>query len=104
MFAEFDIRSAHNLPESRNRDVASWRGIVSAWVLVALIVIAFTGLQAAALLSPAGRSVNPLTGAIIPRYDPACAAPLISSAQVPSHCRLPTNAADQQDWLLTPGT
>jgi uncharacterized iron-regulated membrane protein len=104
MFAEFDVRSLRDIPEGRERDAASWRGVVSAWALVVLIVLAFTGLQAAALLGPAGRSADPLTGAIIPQHDPACAAPLISSDRVPSHCRLPTNPADQRDWLLTPGT
>jgi hypothetical protein len=107
MFAEFDVRYVRDVPEGRdrdNRDAASWRGVVSAWALVVLIVLAFAGLQAAALLGPAGQSANPLTGAIIPQHDPACAAPLVSSDRVPSHCKLPMNAADQRDWLLTPGT
>lgn len=111
MLAEFDARNIRDIPdvprhapESRERNATSWRGVASAWVLLGLIVLAFVGLDAAALLGPAGQSANPLTGAIIPQHDPVCAAPLVPSDQVPSRCRLPTNLADQQDFLLTPGT
>jgi hypothetical protein len=108
MLAEFDARYTPDLPrhvpEGRERSATGWRSIASAWVLVGLIVLGFAGLDAAALLGPAGRSADPLTGAIIPRHDPVCAAPLVPSDQIPNHCKLPTNPADQQDFLLTPGT
>jgi hypothetical protein len=108
MLAEFDAHYTsdvpRSVPEGRERGAAGWRSIASAWALVGLIVLAFAGLDAAALLGPAGHNADPLTGAIIPQHDPVCAAPLIPSDQVPSRCNLPTNPADQRDFLLTPGT
>jgi hypothetical protein len=108
MLAEFDAHYMPDLPrsvpEGRERSAAGWRSIASAWALVGLIVLGFAALDAAAVLGPAGRSADPLTGAIIPQHDPVCAAPLVPSDQLPSRCKLPMNPADQRDYLLTPGT
>jgi hypothetical protein len=106
MFAEFNADySVPDVRTDREREAAGWRGVASAWVLVGLIVLAFAGLDAAALLnSPQTPSMDPLAGAVIPRHDPVCAAPLIPSDQVPERCFAPINPADQRDFLLTPGT
>ncbi|HZU91804.1 MAG TPA: hypothetical protein VE993_21305 [Stellaceae bacterium] len=108
MLAEFDVRylpDSREIPESRRRSTASWRGVAAAWALVILIGLVFGGLsEVAALFGPGGQSVNPLTGAVIPRHDPVCAAPMVSSDRVPDYCRLPTSSVDQRDFLLTPGT
>jgi hypothetical protein len=108
MLAEFDVRympESREIPEIRGRNTASWRGVAAAWALVALIGLAFGGLGAVgALFGPVSQNANPLTGAIIPRHDPVCAAPLVPSDRVPDHCKLPTSSVDQRDFLLTPGT
>ena len=60
-----------------------WRGIVSAWALVILLVMLLAGTQAMAAHHSAGQDHAKLAGAVIPRHDPAsagvgvpCAAPL----------------------------
>ena len=51
----------------------SWRVMVSAWVLVVVFVILFTGVEALASRYTASPRHANLAGAVIPRHDPACA-------------------------------
>ena len=51
----------------------SWRAIAAAWALVALLMVFFTGAEAFAARHAAGSRHAHLTGAVIPRHDPACA-------------------------------
>lgn len=113
MLAEFETRYVSDAPErfseNRERHGASWRSVVSAWLLVALIALAFGGLEIVMVLSPHVQGTSPLTGAVIPRHDPACAAPLIPSNLIPGRCLSPAQATQEQemqeqDRLLTPGT
>ena len=60
-----------------------WRGVVSAWALVILLVMLLGGTQAVASHRAAAPRHAKLAGAVIPRHDPAsngvgvpCAAPL----------------------------
>src|SRR5690349_6794283 len=60
-----------------------WRGVVSAWALVVLLVALLAGTQAVASHRTVTPSHAKLTGAVIPRHDPAsagvgipCAGPL----------------------------
>ena len=105
MLAEYDTRyMPDTVLEARERHGASWRSVVSAWLLVALIAIGFGGLEIAMVLSPHMPGTSPLNGAVIPRHDPACAAPLVPSNLTPNRCQLPTNPMDERDFLLTPGS
>lgn len=105
MLADFEARyRPEDVPQGRERTAASWRGVVSAWLLVALIGLGFGGLEIAMVLSPHASGTSALTGAVIPRHDPSCGAPMVPSNLTPDHCKLPTNSADQRDFLLTPGT
>jgi hypothetical protein len=111
MLAEFDIRyvpESREIPQGRVRTTASWRGVIAAWVLVALVVLVFAGLEAAALFLPQPpRSVSELSGVVIPQHDPGCAAPQVYSNPIPSHCQPQTDPADSmypQERLLTPGS
>ncbi|MGH7036591.1 MAG: hypothetical protein ACREFK_18500 [Stellaceae bacterium] len=116
MLVEFDTRYVpETIPEDREhssaraRSNASWRGVVAAWLLVGLIGLGFGGLEIAMVLSPHLAGTSPLTGAVIPRHDPACAAPLVPSNLTPSRCLSPAQSMQEQemqeqDRLLTPGT
>jgi hypothetical protein len=60
-----------------------WRGVVSAWALVVLLVVLLAGTQAVASHRAVAPSHAKFAGAVIPRHDPAstvvgvpCAAPL----------------------------
>ena len=60
-----------------------WRGVVSAWALVILLVMLLAGTQAVAAHHAAAPGHAKLAGTVIPRHDPAsagvgvpCAAPL----------------------------
>ena len=60
-----------------------WRGVVAAWAFVVLLVVLLAGTQAVASHRAVAPSHAKLTGAVIPRHDPAsagvgvpCAAPL----------------------------
>jgi hypothetical protein len=62
---------------------SGWRGVVSAWALVILLVMFLAGTQALASRHAEIRHHTELAGAVIPRHDPAstgvgvpCAAPL----------------------------
>ena len=66
-----------------DRHAAGWRGVVSAWALVLLLVVLLAGTQALASRRNTAPSQATLAGAVIPRHDPAsvgvgvpCAAPL----------------------------
>lgn len=105
MLVEFDTRYIpETVSHSRERSSASWRGVVAAWVLVGLIALGFGGLEIAMVLSPHLPVASALNGVIIPRHDPACAAPLVPSNLTPSRCLSPAQAMQEQDQLLTPGT
>jgi hypothetical protein len=110
MLAEFEFESrylpdaAGNASENRARSSASWRGVAAAWLLVALIGLAFGGLEIAMVLSPHMQGTSPLNGAVIPRHDPACAAPLVPSNLTPGRCLSPVESMQEQDRLLTPGS
>lgn len=111
MLAEFDTRYVpETIPEGRERGCArargnaSWRGVVAAWLLVALIGLGFGGLEIAMVLIPHLPGTSPLNGAVIPRHDPACAAPMVPSNLTPSRCLSPAQLMQEQDRLLTPGT
>jgi hypothetical protein len=67
----------------RDRNSGGWRVVASAWALVLLLVVLFTGAQALASHRAAAPGQAKLAGAVIPRHDPAsavvgvpCAAPL----------------------------
>jgi hypothetical protein len=108
MLAEFDPRYVREAPEKASqswaRNRASWRGVAGAWLLVALIALAFGGLEIAMVLSPHIPGTSPLNGAVIPRHDPACAAPLVPSNLTPNRCLSPEESMHRQDLLLTPGS
>lgn len=108
MLAEFDSRYFREAPEKASqsgaRNRASWRGVAAAWLLVALIALAFGGLEIAMVLSPHVSGTSPLNGAVIPRHDPACAAPLVPSNLTPNRCLSPQDSIRRQDLLLTPGS
>jgi hypothetical protein len=66
-----------------DRHSEGWRGVVSAWALVILLVMLFAGVQALACQVVSAPRPPKLAGAVIPRHDPAsagvgvpCAAPL----------------------------
>lgn len=108
MLAEFDpgylSETPENAPQTQERSGTSWRGVAAAWLLVALIALAFGGLEIAMVLSPHVPGTSPLNGAVIPRHDPACAAPLVPSNLTPGRCLSPAGAMHEQDLLLTPGS
>jgi hypothetical protein len=71
------------------RHSGGWRGVVSAWAFVLLLVMLFAGVQALACPHAAVSSGAKLAGAVIPRHDPAsagvgvpCAAPLEACGKV----------------------
>ena len=80
----------HKLEPACDRQSAGWRGVVSAWALVLLLLgVLFAGTQALACHHAAARGPAKLTGAVIPRHDPAsagvgvpCAAPLEACGKV----------------------
>jgi hypothetical protein len=72
-----------------DRNLPGWRGVVSAWALLLLLVMLFAGTQALASRHNSSPSRATLAGATIPRHDPAsvgvgvpCAAPLDQCGRV----------------------
>jgi hypothetical protein len=105
MLAEFEagyLPDLRDALENRVRNTAGWRGVVSAWALVALIVLAFGGLEMATLLSPEAPGASALTGVVIPQHDPSCAMPQVPSDKIPSRCLPQPDSADQQELLYAP--
>jgi hypothetical protein len=74
-------------PEYRDSSTATGRVALSAWAIVAFLILLFAGMQTLASL----RSVSPpqasLPGAVVPRHDPACAGPRIPDAAAGDQCR-----------------
>jgi hypothetical protein len=60
-------------PDCTDRLPGSWRAVAAAWALVALLMVFFTGAEAFAARHAAGSRQAHVTGAVIPRHDPACA-------------------------------
>jgi hypothetical protein len=56
------------------RYLSGWRVIASAWVVAIVFVVLFAGVQALASLHGTSPHQAMLTGAVIPRHDPSCAA------------------------------
>jgi hypothetical protein len=73
-------------PEYRDRGSGMGRAAVSAWAIVAFAILVFVGMQA--LRSPG--NVSPvqesLSGAVVPRHDPACAGPRVPNAAAGDQC------------------
>ena len=82
--------------ECNDRLAAGWRVIVSAWVLVALFVILFSGAQALASHHAATSRHTQLASAVIPRHDPA-------SAGVGIPCASRLEECGKSAAALTPG-
>jgi hypothetical protein len=64
-------------PEPRlgctDRLPGSWRAVVAAWALVALLMVSFAGAEAFAARRTTPPHHASFAGAVIPRHDPACA-------------------------------
>lgn len=77
-----------------SRQFAGWRIIVAAWATAILAALVFAGCYA---LAPV-RSLSPdeaaLGGAMIPRHDAACSAPLQSGAPELGVCGISSVTAD----------
>jgi hypothetical protein len=73
-----------------------WRSVVSAWVFVLLLVLLLAGTQAVASRRNTAPSQAPLTGAVIPRHDPA-------SAGVGVPCATPLDECGKSTAALVPG-
>ena len=73
-----------------------WRGVVSAWAFVVLLVVVLAGTQAVASHRAVAPSHANLTGAVIPRHDPA-------SAGVGVPCAAPLESCGKFATALVPG-
>jgi hypothetical protein len=73
-----------------------WRGVVSAWALVILLVMLLAGTQAVAAHHVAGGAHPKLAGVVIPRHDPA-------SAGVGVPCAAPLGQCGKSATALVPG-
>jgi len=73
-----------------------WRGVVSAWALVVLLVVLLAGTQAVASHRTLTSSHVTLAGAVIPRHDPA-------SAGVGVPCAGPLEECGKAATALVPG-
>ena len=78
-----------------DRHSAGWRGVVSAWALVLLLVVLLAGTQALASRRSTAPSQATLAGAVIPRHDPA-------SARVGVPCAAPLDACGKFAAALIP--
>jgi hypothetical protein len=72
-------------PEGTDRQFGGWRVIASAWALVLLFVILFTGAEALACRSGSVHAAKHLAGAVIPQHDP-CSGPGVRSTPGPNGC------------------
>ena len=75
---------------------SGWRVVVSAWALVLLLAVLFAGPQALQSSPAAGSGQTKLTGAVIPRHDPA-------SAGVGIPCSTPLEECGKSATALVPG-
>jgi hypothetical protein len=73
-----DVERRH-WQESSDRQVTSWRVVISAWLLVLIFIMLLTGAKAVARLYAGPHHHGHLAGAMIPRHD-ACSGPEIASA------------------------
>jgi hypothetical protein len=74
----------------RAQNFGDWRGIFSAWAIVAFVVMLFIGVQGVAALRGVSPREPSFAGAAqVPRPDPACAGPVVANASADSQCRLP---------------
>jgi hypothetical protein len=71
--------------ERNERQFASWRVVISAWVLVVIFVMLLTGATAVACLHSGPHHHRHLTGAVIPAHNP-CSGPEIASAPGRNGC------------------
>jgi hypothetical protein len=74
-------------PEYRDSGYGTGRIAVSAWVIVAFVILLFAGVQALASLHGVSPRQASLTGAFVPRHDPDCAGPRIPNAAAGDQCR-----------------
>jgi hypothetical protein len=72
--------------ESDDRQVGSWRIVLSAWALVLLLMFLLAGTEAMASRHGGSHARAHLAGAVIPRHDTACGGPGIPSAPGPDGC------------------
>jgi hypothetical protein len=84
------LEPEYNLPSS------GWRAVVSAWAFVLLLAILFVGAEALHSPPAAGSGHAKLTGAVIPRHDPA-------SAGVGIPCAAPLEECGKSATALVPG-
>jgi hypothetical protein len=76
MFEDVGRRRAQ---ESDDRQFASWRVVISGWLLVLIFIVLLTGAEAMTRLHGGLHHHGGLTGAVIPRHD-TCSGPEIASA------------------------
>ncbi len=85
--------------ENDDRQVGSWRVVLSAWALVLLFVFVLAGAQALACRRGGSHSQAHLAGAVIPRHDTSCGGPGIPSAPGIDRCEnLPISEDRSAYW------
>jgi hypothetical protein len=67
-----DIMKREPQPDGTDRLSGSWRAVAAAWAVVVLLVVLSAGAEAFAARHVAAPQHTALTGAVIPRHDPAC--------------------------------
>ena len=71
--AMVDSMNPEPQPDGTDRLPGSWRAIAAAWALVVLLVVLSAGAEAFAARHGTAPGHARVTGAVIPRHDPACA-------------------------------
>jgi hypothetical protein len=91
------MRNVEPTPEAvGDPQSGGWRGVVAAWAFVVLLVVLLAGTQAVASHRAVTPSHTKLTGAVIPRHDPA-------SAGVGVPCAGPLGECGRFATALVPG-
>ena len=87
-----------NEPEKSARRFGSCRAVVSAWAVVALLlVLLFAGAEALASWRAHSPHRASLAGAVLPRHDPACARPGLPAGPTASGCPAYGTALEEED-------
>ena len=85
--------------ESDDRQVGSWRSVLSAWALVLLCFLLLAGAESMASWRGGSHTQAHLAGAVIPRHDTSCGGPGIPSAPRVGGCdNLPSSEDRSAYW------